>query len=439
MRKILLGIISLLLIASVGYSEEQPLQLTIKSDKEAYEVGDEIIISGYFKNNSVDKVYVIKDDKPLLWCRLIVNNPDGIEFWYDAYSNKEFGPAPPNAYTAIPPKQSIEYFTFKAIAGKLSGHEYNWHYETTIVPENVSYPFVSKGTHKVKFLYISDFAPTIKEALKGKFTSNTIKIEIAEKRSGITEEKVIVTTDRLEYKHGDTLRYEVYNGFTKDIFIMKGQHNVNFIERQDTDGSWKRFGLTMLPEEPPPPGWEPYEKISSGEKKIYDRWLGWLFDVENNKQVDFVPGHYRLIVEYKFDKEDKKFQEVKSNEFKISTKDSFKNEQNLSPWTNKAPYPYENEDKLLVAESYKEMWIESSVEKHPEAVQRAKEVLREWGQNPDKYEYEGKTYDYKIHVSESPNFISVVFLPIGLEGLERHVEVRMTKKDLAVLSILPGA
>jgi hypothetical protein len=50
MKKILLGFISLLLIASVGYCEEQPLQLIMKSDKEIYKVGEEIWIEFEFKN-----------------------------------------------------------------------------------------------------------------------------------------------------------------------------------------------------------------------------------------------------------------------------------------------------------------------------------------------------------------------------------------------------
>jgi hypothetical protein len=112
MRKILLGIISLLLIALVGFCEEQSLQLTIKSDKEVYAVGDEIIISGYFKNNSSEKIYLIKDNKPLLWRRLIIANPDGIVFGYSPDLTKE---------TAITPNTEIKYFTFEAVAGKETG------------------------------------------------------------------------------------------------------------------------------------------------------------------------------------------------------------------------------------------------------------------------------------------------------------------------------
>jgi hypothetical protein len=110
-----------------------------------------------------------------------------------------------------------------------------------------------------------------------------------------------------------------------------------------------------------------------------------------------------------------------------------------SPWAKKAPYPYENKDSLLVRNSYKEKWFESSQEKNPEALQKAKQVLEEWGQNPERYEYERKQYDYKISVSESKNFISVVFLPIALNKTCQQVEIRMSKNDYVVLSILPGS
>ncbi len=53
-KRTVLGIILLLLMVTVGcYQEpEQPLQLTIKSDKEVYEVGENIIIESKFKNIS---------------------------------------------------------------------------------------------------------------------------------------------------------------------------------------------------------------------------------------------------------------------------------------------------------------------------------------------------------------------------------------------------
>jgi hypothetical protein len=128
---------------------------------------------------------------------------------------------------------------------------------------------------------------------------------------------------------------------------------------------------------------------------------------------------------------------VKSNPIKIEIKKS--SPRQLSPWTNKAPYPYENEDRLLVKNSYNEEWVKSSVGNHPEAVQRAKEVLREWGRNPDKYEFEGRMYDYEIWVHESENFIIVTFYPIGVPRTSCEVRIRMTKEDFIILSILPGS
>lgn len=109
-----------------------------------------------------------------------------------------------------------------------------------------------------------------------------------------------------------------------------------------------------------------------------------------------------------------------------------------STWVNKAPDLYANENRQLIKNSYKEKWVKSSVEKHAEAVQKAKEVLKEWGQNSDKYEYRNKVFDYEISVFESPHFVSVTFLPVGMTETCHQVEIRMKKKSLKVLSILPG-
>lgn len=59
MKKLILSAV-LLLAASVGYSQEttQPLQLTIKSDKQAYEVGEEIKLSMSIENISDKDVLI---------------------------------------------------------------------------------------------------------------------------------------------------------------------------------------------------------------------------------------------------------------------------------------------------------------------------------------------------------------------------------------------
>ncbi len=107
------------------------------------------------------------------------------------------------------------------------------------------------------------------------------------------------------------------------------------------------------------------------------------------------------------------------------------------PWSNKFPYPYTEDDAELVKESYKEKWTKSSADDWIGAVRRAKQALEEWGPILSKYEYKDKQYDM-ISVSESPNFISVIFYPVGFEKLP-SVEIRMTKKEFTVLSILPGS
>ncbi len=108
------------------------------------------------------------------------------------------------------------------------------------------------------------------------------------------------------------------------------------------------------------------------------------------------------------------------------------------PWSNKYPYPYEYDDKLLVRKSHSERFVESSADKWIPAVRMARQVLEEWWPKVAKYEYKDKQYDM-ISVFESPSIILVVFYPVGLEGLERHVEIRMTKEKFIVLSILPGS
>ena len=65
MKHVFLAISASLLMVAVGYCQElkQPLQLTIKSDKQAYEVGEEIWIEGVLSNH-FDKVTTIDPLNP---------------------------------------------------------------------------------------------------------------------------------------------------------------------------------------------------------------------------------------------------------------------------------------------------------------------------------------------------------------------------------------
>lgn len=67
MKKILLGIILSLLTTSVAYSQEptQPLQLTVKPEKQVYGIGEIIIISGEIKNVSNQDIFIYLLEKSL--------------------------------------------------------------------------------------------------------------------------------------------------------------------------------------------------------------------------------------------------------------------------------------------------------------------------------------------------------------------------------------
>lgn len=58
-RKIVLTIVVLLLIVSAGYCQTQPLQLTIKSDKQVYEVGEPIYVDYQIRNLSNEDIKLV--------------------------------------------------------------------------------------------------------------------------------------------------------------------------------------------------------------------------------------------------------------------------------------------------------------------------------------------------------------------------------------------
>ena len=62
MGKIILSIV-IFLAASVSYCQNQPLQITIKSDKQVYEAGDEIKLIANTKNNSDKEMIVFWSDE----------------------------------------------------------------------------------------------------------------------------------------------------------------------------------------------------------------------------------------------------------------------------------------------------------------------------------------------------------------------------------------
>ncbi|MEW6009109.1 MAG: hypothetical protein AB1629_05715 [Candidatus Omnitrophota bacterium] len=78
MRKITLIIIFLVLSASFGYCQDQSLQLTIKSDKEVYEVGEEVGFQLTIKNVSSEEI----EAPELIWSSKVII--DGKEYSLDS-------------------------------------------------------------------------------------------------------------------------------------------------------------------------------------------------------------------------------------------------------------------------------------------------------------------------------------------------------------------
>ncbi len=93
MKKIILTIILLLLSASFGYGQDQPLSLFIKSDKQVYRVEEEIKLWLVIKNLSSETVQA----PPLVWSSIITI--DGRE-----YKLKPEETRPWNGPSAILPK-----------------------------------------------------------------------------------------------------------------------------------------------------------------------------------------------------------------------------------------------------------------------------------------------------------------------------------------------
>ena len=65
MRKIILAAILLSLTASIGYCQDQPLQLAIKSDKQVYEAGADVRLTATFENHSNKEQIIFWSDEPL--------------------------------------------------------------------------------------------------------------------------------------------------------------------------------------------------------------------------------------------------------------------------------------------------------------------------------------------------------------------------------------
>lgn len=121
--------------------------------------------------------------------------------------------------------------------------------------------------------------------------------------------------------------------------------------------------------------------------------------------------------------------------YHLQNRGSLSHSHYLSPWANKFPHPYKtNSLWVKIKEYFDGEWANSSVEKYPDAVKKAKEVVAEWGWNFQDKPYRG------IGATESKYFVCVHFEYIPwLDKVNfKAISVVMTKDKLEIETISIG-
>ena len=175
MKQIILAIICLVLISPFGYCQEpeQPLTLTINSDKQVYEVGEEISIMASIRNEGKD---IAKIYSPDYWgvSEIIVINSQEIPMMPRGLKieRRYF-----DTFMTIPPNESRVH-TFDNLQWFHCGGAWQFIDEVQLKSDTykiyvtVTNPPVDKCSSDKKFE---------KTNLSGTLTSNTITIKVTEK------------------------------------------------------------------------------------------------------------------------------------------------------------------------------------------------------------------------------------------------------------------
>lgn len=150
--------------ASPKYDRDQPLTLTIKADKEVYEAGEDIKLIATIKNNSDKEMIFFWSDKP----PAEMSGGGGTSLIINAVQTYRID---------IKPKEAIE----RLIEPRdYSGPTFVLHYNSPTV---------------IDFKHRSD-----QEIFTGTLTSNTITIEVAEKKGILKEEAIKLSQDYIKAK-----------------------------------------------------------------------------------------------------------------------------------------------------------------------------------------------------------------------------------------------
>ena len=163
---ILLGI-TMLSVVSFGYCQEQTPQLTIKSDKQVYEVGEPILITVKLKNISkYDYVYLIPD---------VYDNI--FRFWKVETENGKLERIKPYAQG---PLRQTDYVMLSA------GKEISYEADITTIWKFMPGEYRITANYKGQNWYKNEDGSIAEMdgVFYGTLTSNTITIEVVEKSKG---------------------------------------------------------------------------------------------------------------------------------------------------------------------------------------------------------------------------------------------------------------
>ena len=217
MKKILLAIILLFSIVQISYCQEQPLQLTIKSDKEIYKVGEEVALEITLNNKLEKELILFWSDRELA----VFSEEIGV------YNIAMYVQAPTDDTLYIKPKDSIT----KTI---------------TINLDNRFKPL--KGKIGIVFLYsnlgILGFEHREdQEIWQGTVTSNPITIEVVEKKE--EPPQLTIQTSKKIYRIGEEIiiTAEFRNISNEEIIIPLGRKHFSSLNIFNSDNKKIQLGV----------------------------------------------------------------------------------------------------------------------------------------------------------------------------------------------------
>ncbi|MFC1645747.1 hypothetical protein ACFL2Y_01035 [Candidatus Omnitrophota bacterium] len=232
MKKLLFAIILSGLVVSFGYcqeAEEQPLTLTISSDKEVYEVGEEIVLEITLKNNS---------DKEM------------ISFWTDKKPDiftEEMG-----VYIVAMYIQLVDETLYIKPKENLTR-------DVAITLDEKMKPV--KGRIGIQFLYntqniILNFKhKSDQEIFTGTLTSNTITIEVVEVEGNVADRVISwligYNEDFSEQYHNAEIMKSKKNIYlVTDVLPSKEYDNIKIIDKDKMEelikGSFDKYGIINI-------------------------------------------------------------------------------------------------------------------------------------------------------------------------------------------------